>query len=138
MRNHELLDARKLLDKQENIQEPEEMPETIIPECSPSIPHHQNVLTERLNITDWDVEEKSMDDDQLDLIEATMDQSMLIAGCAGSGKSVIAMHKAEQIAHQGGDVILIAYTKSLTGFMSIGKPIGPYRFYYHYQWIYIY
>lgn len=89
----------------------------------------------RLPSSDWDVDEESMDDDQLDLIERTLDKSMLVAGCAGSGKSVIAMHKAEQIAHQGGDVILIAYTKSLTGFMSIGKPIGPYRFYYHYQWV---
>lgn len=83
----------------------------------------------------WDVDEESMDDDQLDLIERALDKSMLVAGCAGSGKSVIAMHKAEQIAQQGEDVILIAYTKSLTGFMSTGKPIGPYRFYYHYQWL---
>lgn len=89
----------------------------------------------RLPSSDWDVDEESMDDDQLDLIERTLDKSMLVAGCAGSGKSVIAMHKAEQIAHQGEDVILIAYTKSLTGFMNVGKPIGPYRFYYHYQWV---
>ena len=96
----------------------------------------QDLLSKlRLPSSDWDVDEESMDDDQLDLIERTLDKSMLVAGCAGSGKSVIAMHKAEQIAHQGGDVILIAYTKSLTGFMSIGKPIGPYRFYYHYQWV---
>ena len=60
---------------------------------------------------------------------------MLVAGCAGSGKSVIAMHKAEQIAQQGEDVVLIAYTKSLTGFMNVGKSIGPYRFYYHNQWV---
>ena len=85
--------------------------------------------------SDWDVDEESMDDDQLDLIERTLDKSMLVAGCAGSGKSVIAMHKAEQIAQQGEDVVLIAYTKSLTGFMNVGKPIGPYRFYYHYQWV---
>ena len=89
----------------------------------------------RLPSSNWDVEEESMDDDQLDLIERTLDKSMLVAGCAGSGKSVIAMHKAEQIAHQGEDVILIAYTKSLTSFMNVGKPIGPYKFYYHYQWI---
>ena len=89
----------------------------------------------RLPSSDWDVDEESMDDDQLDLIERTLDKSMLVAGCAGSGKSVIAMHKAEQIAHQGEDVILIAYTKSLTSFMNVGKPIGPYKFYYHYQWI---
>ena len=94
-----------------------------------------NLLAALRVSSDWDVDEESMDDDQLDLIERALDKSMLVAGCAGSGKSVIAMHKAEQIAQQGEDVILIAYTKSLTGFMSTGKPIGPYRFYYHYQWL---
>lgn len=94
-----------------------------------------NLLATLRVTSDWDVDEESMDDDQLDLIERTLDKSMLVAGCAGSGKSVIAMHKAEQIAQQGEDVILIAYTKSLTGFMSTGRPIGPYRFYYHYQWL---
>lgn len=96
-----------------------------------------NKLTERLAITDWDVDEESMDDDQLDLIESTLDKSMLVAGCAGSGKSVIAMHKAEQIAEAGYSVILIAYTKSLNGFMQIGSNgTARYQFYYHYQWKY--
>ena len=100
------------------------------------INENENNLLSTLRIdSDWDIDEESMDDDQLDLIEMTLDKSMLVAGCAGSGKSVIAMHKAEQIAQQGEDVILIAYTKSLTGFMNVGKPIGPYRFYYHYQWV---
>ena len=81
-----------------------------------------------------DVDEESMDDDQLDLIEYTNDKSMLVAGCAGSGKSVIAMHKAEQLYSKGKDVILIAYTKSLNGFMRVGKPDASFRFYYHYQW----
>lgn len=81
-----------------------------------------------------DVNEESMDDDQLDLIEYTNDKSMLVAGCAGSGKSIIAMHKAEQLYAEGEDVILISYTKSLNGFMRVGKPDESFRFYYHYQW----
>jgi len=81
-----------------------------------------------------DVDEDSMDDEQLDLLEYTKDKSMLVAGCAGSGKSVIAMHKAEQLYAEGEDVILIAYTKSLNGFMRVGKPDASFRFYYHYQW----
>ena len=96
---------------------------------------HGNLLSALRVNSDWDLDEESMDDDQLDLIERTLDKSMLVAGCAGSGKSVIAMHKAEQIAQQGEDVVLIAYTKSLTGFMNVGKSIGPYRFYYHNQWV---
>ena len=81
-----------------------------------------------------DVDEGSMDDDQLDLIEYTNDKSMLVAGCAGSGKSIIAMHKAERLYAEGEDVILIAYTKSLNSYMRVGKPDASFRFYYHYQW----
>ena len=84
----------------------------------------------------WDVGEQSMDDDQLDLIERTLDKSMLVAGCAGSGKSVIAMNKAVQINDNGGDVILIALTKSLNRFMVQGKEtnnLGS-RFFYHWRW----
>ena len=87
-------------------------------------------------VNDWDVTEESMDDDQLDLIEYTDDKSMLVAGCAGSGKSVIAMHKAEQLYKKGKDVILIAYTRSLSRFMRNGKSDSSFRFYHHYLWKY--
>ncbi|MBQ0044672.1 MAG: AAA family ATPase [Bacteroidales bacterium] len=84
----------------------------------------------------WDVKEESMDDDQLDIIDMNISKSMLVTGCAGSGKSVIAMHKAEQIAKTGASVILIAYTRSLSAFMREGieKETLPYRFCHHYQW----
>ena len=85
---------------------------------------------------DWDVTEETMDDDQLDLIEYTDDKSMLVAGCAGSGKSVIAMHKAEQLHKKGKDVILIAYTRSLSRFMRNGKADSTFRFFHHYLWKY--
>ena len=90
----------------------------------------------KISTASWDVEEESMDDDQLDLIEMTIDKSMLVAGCAGSGKSVIAMHKAEQVAKTGASVILIAYTKSLSAFMreGIDENTLPYKFYHHYKW----
>lgn len=90
----------------------------------------------KISTASWDVEEESMDDDQLDLIEMTIDKSMLVAGCAGSGKSVIAMHKAEQVAKTGASVILIAYTKSLSAFMreGIDEKTLPYKFYHHYKW----
>ena len=82
----------------------------------------------------WDVSEETMDDDQLDLIEYTNNKSMLVAGCAGSGKSVIAMHKAEQLFTAGQDVILIAYTKSLNRFMQNGSTHSNFKFFYHHQW----
>lgn len=77
-----------------------------------------------------------MDDEQLDLIGDTIDKSMIVAGCAGSGKSVIAMYKAQQILESNGDVILIAYTKSLNRYMRQGKENSLNgRFFYHWQWI---
>ncbi len=82
----------------------------------------------------WDVSEETMDDNQLDLIEYTNNKSMLVAGCAGSGKSVIAMHKAEQLFAAGQDVILIAYTKSLNRFMQNGSIHSNFKFFYHHQW----
>jgi superfamily I DNA/RNA helicase len=87
-------------------------------------------------VNDWDVTEESMDDDQLDLIEYTDDKSMLVAGCAGSGKSVIAMHKAEQLNAKGKDVILIAYTRSLSRFMRNGKADSSFRFFHYHYWKY--
>ncbi len=96
-----------------------------------SFPHTFRAV---LQGNDWDVSEETMDDDQLDLIEYTDDKSMLVAGCAGSGKSVIAMHKAEQLYNKGKDVILIAYTRSLSRFMKDGKTVPAFRFYHHYLW----
>ena len=84
----------------------------------------------------FNVEKESMDDEQLDLIGDTIDKSMIVAGCAGSGKSVIAMYKAQQILESKGDVILIAYTKSLNRYMRQGKENSlDERFFYHWQWI---
>lgn len=83
----------------------------------------------------FNIETESMDDDQLDLIDENIDKSMIVAGCAGSGKSVIAMYKAQQIKNTGGDVILIAFTKTLNRYMQQGKEnsLGE-QFYYHWQW----
>lgn len=84
----------------------------------------------------FNVDKESMDDEQLDLIGDTIDKSMIVAGCAGSGKSIIAMYKAQQILESNGDVILIAYTKSLNRYMRQGKDnILEGKFFYHWQWI---
>ena len=84
----------------------------------------------------FNVETESMDDDQLDLIGDNLEKSMIVAGCAGSGKSVIAMYKAQQIADSKGDVILIAYTKALNRYMQQGKENSLNgKFFYHWQWL---
>jgi hypothetical protein len=132
------LEELKLQMKEQNVSDviEEVIEEPIIQKIDSDQSQSKGNLKKILATNGWDVEEDKMDDDQLELIEDTMDQSMLVAGCAGSGKSVIAMHKARQIAEAGYEVILIAYTKSLNGFMQTGCTENiNYRFFYHYQWV---
>ncbi len=107
------------------------------PEISPALVNANTLFGIKKKIElSLDISEENMDDDQLDLIEKTLDKSMLVSGCAGSGKSVIAFKKAQQIYEKGGDVILIVYTKSLNKYISHGlhSGAGNMRFYYHWQW----
>lgn len=85
---------------------------------------------------DFMVDSNNLDADQIDLIDKTIEQSMIVSGCAGSGKSLIALNKAIKIKEGGGDVILIAYTKSLNRYMRTGIKEHQLSdsFYYHWQW----
>ena len=109
------------------------VPPPVVPQPAPK-PTSPLLSRRQKHLKEWDV--KNPDEDQLALIEKTLDKSMLIAGCAGSGKSVIALHKAMKIRETGGDVILIAFTKSLNRYMEAGRTdngLGN-RFFYHWQW----
>lgn len=88
-------------------------------------------------LKEFNVGEDSLDAEQIGLIERELSKSMIVSGCAGSGKSVIAMYKAKQIIEEGGDVIMIAYTKSLNRYMQQGRliPQTERHFYYHWQWV---
>ena len=46
---------------------------------------------------DWMLTESELDDDQLLVLNATLDKSCIVEGCAGSGKSVLALIKAQRI-----------------------------------------
>lgn len=138
-KQREIEDLRELLNKHHIMANP-----TTVEEEIPEIPivykpKREKQLKERMRlaIEDWDLDEESLDDDQLDLIDITIDQSMLVTGCAGSGKSVIAMHKAEQIAKEGNSVILISLTRSLNSFMQTGRNCSSYLFYHYHYWKYI-
>lgn len=88
-------------------------------------------------LKEFNVGKDSLDFEQIGLIERELEHSMIVSGCAGSGKSVIAMYKAQQILDEGGDVIMIAYTKSLNRYMQQGEPTPKTEkyFYYHWQWL---
>lgn len=93
-------------------------------------------MKERI-LKEFNVNKNSLDLEQIGLIDRELENSMIVSGCAGSGKSVIAMYKAQQIIDEGGDVIMIAYTKSLNRYMQQGKdmPNTDRYFYYHWQWL---
>lgn len=86
---------------------------------------------------DWMIVESELDDDQLKVLMATNDKSCLISGCAGSGKSVLALIKAQRIQKEKGDNYqIIVFTKSLCNYMNAGREtLGLHNeFYYHWQW----
>ena len=86
---------------------------------------------------DWMVKESELDDDQIRVLSATLDKSCVVSGCAGSGKSVLALIKAQRIQKErGGNYEIIVYTKALCQYMNSGrKELGLKNdIYYHWEW----
>lgn len=86
---------------------------------------------------DFMIKESELDDIQQKVLDQTLDKSCIVTGCAGSGKSVIALHKAKRIQNErGDDYRIIVFTKALCDYMNDGrKQLGlTQQFYYHWQW----
>ncbi len=86
---------------------------------------------------DWMIIESELDEDQIRVLMATNDKSIIVSGCAGSGKSVLALIKAQRIQREKGDNYkIIVYTKSLCNYMNAGrKELGLHNdFNYHWDW----
>ncbi len=86
---------------------------------------------------DWMVKESELDEYQIKALMATLDKSCIVMGCAGSGKSVLALIKAQRIQKERGDNYqIIVYTKALCNYMNSGrKELGLHnKFLYHEEW----
>lgn len=86
---------------------------------------------------DWMIIESELDEDQIKVLNAVNDKSCIVSGCAGSGKSVLALIKAQRIQREKGDNYqIIVYTKALCNYMNAGrKELGlNNQFDYHYIW----
>ena len=88
---------------------------------------------------DWMIKDSELDDDQLLFMDAMLDKSCIVSGCAGSGKSVLALHKALQIQTQKGvDYRVIVFTKALCHYMNAGRvQLGlkkPFSYYEEWRW----
>lgn len=86
---------------------------------------------------DWMIKESELDDDQIRVLTATLDKSCIVSGCAGSGKSVLALIKAQRIQKERGNSYqIIVFTKALCSYMNSGrKELGLVNeFMYHEEW----
>lgn len=87
---------------------------------------------------DWMVKTTELDDQQREVFFSVLDKSCIVTGCAGSGKSVLALLKAQRIQKEKGQdsCQVIVYTKSLSGFMRKGKESLNLssKFYYYEEW----
>ena len=71
------------------------------------------------------IDYSSLDDIQHQLIDRRNNKSMVVTGSAGSGKSLIALHKAKQLAATGESYAIIVYTKTLRKYFEDGmKALG--------------
>jgi len=84
------------------------------------------------------VKDSELDEYQVKVINKKTDNSFIVKGCAGSGKSILALWKAKDIQNKGlGTYQFIVFTKALMQYMSDGvKQIGinANNVSYHWQW----
>lgn len=67
------------------------------------------------------VKDSELDDFQRKIIDKRTDNSFIVKGCAGSGKSILALWKAKQIQNENkGSYQIIVFTKALKRYMSDG------------------
>ena len=86
--------------------------------------------------SDFFIDYSSLDDFQRQLIDRKNNKSMAVSGSAGSGKSLIALHKAKQIAALGDTYAIIVYTKSLRKYFEDGlRTLGLRNVYHYHQWL---
>lgn len=85
---------------------------------------------------DWMIRESELDDDQIKVLQGTLDKSCIISGCAGSGKSVLALIKAQRIQNEkGNNYKIIVFTKALCEYMNHGREELGLRNSFTYYWI---
>ncbi len=57
---------------------------------------------------------------QVLVLDKRIDRPLIVTGCAGSGKSVLAIHKAKELKDQGYSYLFIVFTQTLGSYMKAG------------------
>lgn len=66
----------------------------------------------------WMINEEKLDDSQSAVLDLPIGKSQIIKGCAGSGKTLLAVHKAREIQRKNkGSYAIIVYTRALKSFI---------------------
>ena len=85
------------------------------------------------------VKDSELDDSQVRVINKKTDKSYIVKGCAGSGKSILALWKAKQIQDENrGTYMYIVFTKALMQYMADGireVGISQRNVDYHWHWV---
>lgn len=88
-------------------------------------------------MSEFYIDYSNLDDIQRQLIDRRNNKSMVVTGSAGSGKSLIALHKAKQLASTGESYAIIVYTKTLRKYFEDGmQALGLRNVYHYHQWKY--
>ena len=86
----------------------------------------------------WYINESELDDYQTPIIQKKMNSSFVVKGCAGSGKTVLALWKAREINDaELGTYYIVVYTKALRQFINDGVEVvglEQNRVMHHYSW----
>ena len=71
-------------------------------------------------MANWMIDASRLDDQQLEVLELPSNEQKIIKGCAGSGKTVLAVHKADRIRKkQQGSFYILVYTRALRAFIKM-------------------
>ena len=87
----------------------------------------------------WYINESELDDYQVRIVRRNLNSSFIVKGCAGSGKTVLALWRAKELSEQGNnDYLIIVFAKALKQFIEDGiHTIGvdQSKVLYHWEWI---
>jgi DNA helicase IV len=73
----------------------------------------------------WFINESELDDEQYDVKRLSAETSYVIKGCAGSGKTILALWRAVELTQQGQDALVIVYTGALKLFIQAALKHNP-------------
>lgn len=87
---------------------------------------------------DFYIKESELDDYQVVVLQKRVDKPSIVKGCAGSGKSILALHRVKQIQEENiGSFYFILFTRALKKYMQDGIDslgLRSDRVTYHWHW----